>query len=383
MRYGRKKVILEIFQDITDLREGEREILKLTHAIEQSPSEVVITDLQGNIEYVNPKFTQITGYAFDEAVGRPSNILKSGRQSKEVYDELWSILESGGEWRGEFCNKKKNGELFWEAASISTVKDEKGVPIRYIKVAEDITISKQAQEKMREFIAMKEHFISMASHELRSPLAGIKEGVGIVLDGTIGEITDEQREFLSIAKKNVDRLSRLVSDVLDFQKLHTGSMEFYFEENDLNEIIEEVHQTLGPVAKAKGLELILSLDRDIPKVVCDKDRITQVLINLVNNAVKFTDIKDNTSGNIIILASKRSGNTVVVSVKDSGPGIQKEDIPKLFHSYAQLVSTKSKRVDGTGLGLAICKEIVSGHGGKIWVESKAGEGAVFLFLIPI
>jgi PAS domain S-box-containing protein len=147
---GEMDQILVLSTDISEREKAEEKVRKLSRAVEQSPSTIVITDAAGEIEYVNPKFTEITGYAFDEAAGQNPRILKSGKQSEEFYKELWDSITSGSEWRGELCNKKKNGELYWESASISPVKNEEGAITHYIKVAEDVTVRKQVEEALRE-----------------------------------------------------------------------------------------------------------------------------------------------------------------------------------------------------------------------------------------
>jgi signal transduction histidine kinase len=198
-----------------------------------------------------------------------------------------------------------------------------------------------------------------------------------VLDGTAGVIGSEQVEFLTIAKRNVDRLARLINDVLDFQKLESGAEEFLLKENNLNEVVVEVQKTMSALVYQKGLRLTLKLSENMPIVRFNRDRIIQVLTNLVNNAVKFTE-----SGEITVTTSF-GGNFVQASIRDTGPGISEEDISKLFHDFSQLGIDGERKTGGTGLGLAISKEIIDRHRGKIWVESKIGEGSVFSFILPI
>ena len=243
-----------------------------------------------------------------------------------------------------------------------------------LSILEDLTESKQ---KLEEALKVKSDFTSMVSHELRTPLTAIKEGIAIVLDGTAGAIGDEQKEFLEVAKRNVDRLARLINDILDFQKLEAGKIEFHRQENDINELVREVKKGMAPLAKQKGLDFTLRLDEAMPKIVFDHDRIFQVLTNLVNNAVKFTE-----KGSITIITGQ-SDNIVRVSVQDTGPGIAKEDIPRLFQRFGQLKAGVERKTGSSGLGLAISKDIIEHHQGKIWAESKPGEGVIFHFVLPI
>jgi len=368
--YGRKAILVFV-RDITQRRQFEEKIRQLSRAVEQSPSTVAITDLEGNLEYVNPKFTQLTGYTLDEVKGKNPRVLKSGDKGSEVYKNLWETIVAGNEWRGEFLNKKKNGEVYWEYASISPIRDAVGKTTHYIKVAEDVTERKRLEK-------VKDDFVSMVSHELRTPLTAIKESINIVYDGSAGEINAEQKDFIETAKRNVDRLARLINDVLDFQKLQSGRMEFYSQETDLPKLLDEVYSTMMPLARNKGLDLLLNVSPRLPLVHLDKDKIIQVLTNLINNAIKFTD-----QGKVTVVAMHEGPNAVRISVSDTGIGIKQDDIPKLFSSFSQVAPIQYKKTGSTGLGLVISKEIVQKHGGKIWIESEFGKGTTFHFVLPI
>ncbi|MBI4708107.1 MAG: PAS domain S-box protein [Candidatus Omnitrophica bacterium] len=240
---------------------------------------------------------------------------------------------------------------------------------------------------LQEASRVKTQFTSMVSHELRTPLASIKEGISLVLDKITGNINDEQTKYLTIAKKNVDRLDRLIVEILDFQKLESGKIEFKIENNDINEIIKGIQNAMEPLFKKRNLTFELRLDDKLPQVQCDHDKIIEVLANLVNNALKFTD-----KGGVVIATSK-AGDFVQVMVKDTGIGIKEESLPKLFQEFTQLHAGR----EGAGLGLSICKKIIEVHKGKIWAEPKsisevglpAGEvsesakGTAFYFTLPI
>ena len=216
----------------------------------------------------------------------------------------------------------------------------------------------------------------MVSHELRSPLGAIKEGVNLVLEGLAGDINDEQKDLLSTAKRNTDRLGRLINNVLDYQKISSGKLEFDIRKNDINQVVQDVSNEMRLVATEKGLDLAVDIDESIPKISFDKDRIVQVLTNLVSNAIKYTE-----KGNITI-RTKQKDDTVHIAVQDTGIGIKAEDIKKLFQVFEQLDSTRDKKKGGTGLGLAISSDIIFAHGGELWAESKEGKGSTFYFTIP-
>jgi signal transduction histidine kinase len=243
--------------------------------------------------------------------------------------------------------------------------------------------SLQLQQKIKEvedLYHLKSEFTSMVTHELRTPLAPIKEGIDLVLDGSVGEITKQQAEFLLIAKRNVDRLARLINDVLDFSKLSAKKAQLKKEKVSINEIIFSLVTIFRLVVEKKGLFIITQLNATQGLIIeLDSDRINQVLTNLIDNAVKFTD-----KGGIVIKTSLEDGNRYVkVCVEDTGVGIEKQDVQKLFHSFSQLGDRNSRRTGGTGLGLAISKEIIEQMGGKIWVESGIGKGSLFCFTVPL
>ncbi len=362
---------IESIRDFTDKKLFEDKIKTLAYAVEQSPSTVVLTDVNGLIQYVNPKFVQVTGFSEKEIIGKNTSVLKSGEAKSTEYKNLWETIKAGREWRGEFHNKKKNGELYWEFASISALKDEEGNINHYLKVAEDITERKRIEQ-------MKNDFISTVSHELRTPLTAIKEGIGIVLDGSAGSVNEEQKDFLDTAKRNVDRLARLINDVLDLQKLQAGKKELNLKDEDMFELINEVKSTMMPLTKNKGLDLNVSCGEDIKLVSLDKDKIIQVLTNLVNNAIKFTE-----KGGINISVTKEVDNAVQVAVTDTGIGISSQDIDKLFKTFIQVAPEAYRKTGSTGLGLAISKEIIRLHGGKMWVKSEVGKGSTFYFMLPL
>ncbi|GJQ57332.1 MAG: hybrid sensor histidine kinase/response regulator [Candidatus Scalindua sp. AMX11] len=235
----------------------------------------------------------------------------------------------------------------------------------------------EQRKKIIEAMEVKSQFLSAVSHELRTPLTAIKEGIRLVYSGVTGEINDEQKMFLEIAKRNVDRLARLINDVLDFQQLDANKMKFTMRENDINEVVSDISETMSSVAEAKGLRLVINLDKTLPIIHFDRDKILQVLTNLVNNAVKFTE-----KGTIAITTT-RSENIIQVSIKDTGQGIKEDEVPKLFKEFGQLATGKERETGSTGLGLVISKEIVEKHNGRIWVESEYGQGATFIFILPI
>ena len=249
---------------------------------------------------------------------------------------------------------------------------------RHVVVAiNDITERRRTEEKLKETMEIKSQFISTVSHELRTPLACLKEAVAIVLDGVAGQINDKQRNFLDMAKRNIDRLARLINDVLDFQKLDSGKMKFNIRDNDVTEVIGEVYETMVPYAKEKCVHFSLELKDNLPRARFDSDKIIQILANLVDNAIKFTPEHGHVS-----VCAQHQGQDLVIRIRDTGMGIPKEALPKIFDRFYR-VNRPGKQIQGSGLGLPIVKKIVTMHGGRIEVESKPDQGTTFTVFLPL
>lgn len=226
--------------------------------------------------------------------------------------------------------------------------------------------------RLKEVDKLKTDFFAMISHELRTPLTTIKEGSSLLLEGKCGATNDKQSRFLTIIAAESNRLTRLVSSILDLSKMEAGMMEYNFEKRSIGPLIEQVVNELAPYAEAKKIQVENSVNTDLPLCRIDAERIFDVLRNLVGNAVKFTPER----GRISIAALPR-GDGLEVSVSDSGPGIPREKLLAIFEKYES-----SDQKKGTGLGLAIAKHIVAAHGGRIWAESDPGQGSRFVFVLP-
>ena len=252
----------------------------------------------------------------------------------------------------------------------------KKVTVSVDRLNKEVAERRKAEEQLAEALKVKSNFIQTVSHELRTPLAAVYEGISIVLDGILGKVNEEQISFLTKTKTNVQRLTRLINEILDFQRLESGKMRMSAEENDINSIATEVYEVMNPLAKSKNTGFTLALDGGLPKIKFDRDRISQVFTNLIDNAIKFTD-----KGSISVTTCRDAGGIHVI-VRDSGRGIAREDMERLFKSFEQL-GRGSDRRGGTGLGLVISKDIVQLHGGSIWAESGTEKGAAFHFTLPL
>ncbi|CAD7770876.1 Sensor histidine kinase RcsC [Candidatus Methanoperedenaceae archaeon GB37] len=235
---------------------------------------------------------------------------------------------------------------------------------------------KQANIELKRADKLKTQFLSLVSHELRTPVTPITAQLQMMLAGYFGEVTEKQKKSIEMVLRNTARLDRLIGDILDISKLESGAMKFVMAKADLNETVEHAVEIMESNARKKNITITLKEDK-IPEIVFDKDRIAQVVINLVNNAIKFTD-----PGGTIDICLLNHTNYAIVKVTDNGIGIKKEDLERIFVPFEQVDSSMTRKYDGSGLGLSICKGIVASHGGEIWVESEAGKGSTFQFTLP-
>jgi len=229
---------------------------------------------------------------------------------------------------------------------------------------------------------MKSEFFSSMSHELRTPLTSIKEGISLLQDGAGGAISDKQKRLLAILSEESKRLIELVNSVLDLSKMEAGMMTYTFEKTSLAPLIEKTMMEMGPLVEAKKITLEVRVDKELPAIKMDRERILQALRNLIGNAVKFTP-----EGGNVRISAKHVNGEVKVSVADTGTGISRENLAAIFEKFQQAYLKSSDQskgmMKGTGLGLAIVKHIVTAHGGKVWAESELGQGSSFIFILPV
>lgn len=381
--YEHKDAVQVIIHDITERKRTQEKIKQLSQAVEQSPVTIVITNTEGDIEYVNPKFSETTGYTFDEVAGKNPRVLKSGHTSPTEYKELWQTLSVGSEWYGEFHNMKKNGELYWESASISPIINTQGKVTHYIAIKEDITDRKKAEEelikakeKAEESDRLKLAFLANMSHEIRTPMNGILGFTELLKSPNLGG--EEQQEYIKIIEKSGIRMLNIINDIISISKVESGQVEITLSETNINEQIEYLYTFFKPEAKQKGILLSINnpLSTNKTIITTDREKIYAILTNLVKNALKFTD-----SGSIEFGYAKKE-NYLEFFVKDTGLGISSSQQKIIFERFRQANDTISRSHEGSGLGLAISKAYVEMLGGKIWVESKEGKGSCFYFTIP-
>ncbi len=372
-----------IYLDQTENQIAQKELLKLSRAIEQGPVSVVITDTEGNIEYVNPRFTELTGFSKKEAMGKNPRILKSGVMPQAVYQEIWSTIKSGNNWQGELINKKKNGELFWTRKSISPIINKQGKIINFISIAEDITEKKKteeelirAKEKAEQSDRLKSAFLANISHEIRTPMNGI---LGFAELLKTPDLEPELRsEFIAMIEQSGQRMLNILNDIIDLSKIESGIININLQQTNVNHTIRHLHLFFMSEAKSKNLTLnyYCDLDDDKCQITTDPTKLSQILSNLIKNAVKFTD------KGYVKFGYHNDNTRLLFFVEDSGIGIPPEEKDLIFDRFHQSDMSLSRKYEGAGLGLSISKSYVEKLGGTIRVESEPGKGSRFTFDIP-
>ncbi len=373
----------ELEQRRREAEDAHKKLQQLSSAVESSPTAVVITDYLGRIEYVNPKFTEITGYLPEEAIGQNPSILKAGTQTEEYYREMWETVCAGRVWRGDFCNKKKNGDIYWEHASISPIKDEQGNISHFVAIKEDATevkrIAKElldARDAAQAASLAKSDFLANMSHEIRTPLNAIIGFSALTLKNSL---PPRLHDYIGKIHSAGELLLNIINDILDFSKIEARQLKMEQIPFRLDIMIANVTSIVQQKALDKGLNLLVETPpKTAAYLVGDPHRLAQIILNLLNNAVKFTKHGE-VALETVLLTQEDDRVQLKFSVRDTGIGITSEMIDKLFKPFSQADESTTRRFGGTGLGLSISKQLVELMGGEIWCESVPEQGSRFCF----
>ncbi|MDO8465666.1 MAG: PAS domain S-box protein, partial [Gallionella sp.] len=469
-------IIEGLAMDITERKQAEQSLRKLLLAVEQSPSSIVITDLDANIEYVNATFIKTTGYSLAEVAGQNPRILHSGKTPQATYDNLWACLARGELWKGEFINKRKDGSEYTELAQILPVRQADGSVTNYLAIKDDITERKQSENKMQEMLKIanqsrqvmldvvedqnlaqaalrqlndkleekvaartadlelarldadqanqaKSAFLAAMSHEIRTPMNGV---IGMIDVLQQSSLNGSQMETTNIIHDSAFALLTIIDDILDFSKIEAGKLQIDYTPMGIAGVVEGACETLIPLALKKGVELTLFTDPGIPAAVMgDPGRLRQILVNLTNNAIKFSS-GQNRQGKVslrAVLAEDSShltvrsdpsvelrtkgivegldgspfdtsggspravkGNCVQVTlefrVTDNGIGMDETIQARLFTPFTQADTSTTRNFGGTGLGLVIARQLINIMGGEITLHSEPDKGSMFSVRLP-
>ena len=362
------------------LRRKEEQLRRFSHIIEQSPSMVVIADAEGRIQYVNPKYTEVTGYSLDEVVGEM--LLELDRTDHEEADEIWEVLEAGHVWRGEFARETKTGGSYWERIAISPLRDEDGVMTNIIKVSEDISEQLElmrSKEDAENASRAKSEFLSRMSHELRTPMNSILGFAQLLQMDPQHTLTETQKQGVERILKSGRHLLDLINEILDLARIESGRLSISVEPVHIREVVEEALLIVEPMAARRQIQIMDQVSNPRNVVVkADRTRLKQILLNLLSNAIKY----NREGGSVILTYEVVDGERYRISVADTGPGIPPDKLDDLFEPFNRLGAEQTE-VEGTGIGLAISKRLIELMEGTIGVESEVGSGSRFYFELPL
>lgn len=310
------------------------------------------------------------------------------------YDNMFAPISLGDNFFGCIEIFKETAFTAEDSTCFQTIAQQVSLPLKSATLYQELIETNHKLEKLER---LKSEFISIVSHELRTPLTSIKNSLDILMSGRCGEITQAADKFLSMAMRNVQRLSGIINDLLDLSKIEAGKMDFNFAPTNINTVIGYVKSALSEVAKSKGLNLITSEAENLPDINADAQRLEQVLTNLVSNAIKFTPENKTIKISSSLVNSKdikineyfknsiklKDGDYIEVCVEDEGIGIAEKDLLHAFDKFAQIENSLSRKAGGTGLGLPIAKQLLEAHRGAIWCDSELHKGSKFYFVIPI
>lgn len=372
-----------ICEDISERKQAEEELRRLSRAVEQSSTMILITDAEGTIEFVNPAFCAHTGFRPDEVLGQNLRLLKSNEHEPAFYEQLWQTITSNQTWHGEVINRKKNGDLYWEMCTITPIKDPSGDTSHFIAVKNDITkrkemelALKESEQNLRELNATKDKFFSIIGHDLKNPLTVLMGYSEMMLQLTGSISPEDLLAMLTELNKSSNLLYKLIENLLEWSRVQTGRIAFEPEPVDLHALVDHVFSLLEPSAMAK--KITLSTNSQVNNwVYADQNMINTVLRNLVSNAIKFTRENGDVSVHIEALE-----DFMEVAVIDNGVGIPESELPKLFRIDMNYTTVGTANEEGTGLGLILCQEFVAKHHGTITVQSVENQGSTFRITLP-
>ncbi len=381
---------VSVQRDVTDEREREERLRLLARALEQVGDKVIIADRDGEVQYVNEAFEQITGYSEEEALGETPQLVQSGEQNEMFYEELWDSIRSGETFRADLVNQRKDGTQYIEDEQISPVTDEEGTVTHFVSTGRDVTEKRKREEELIEakeeaerMNQLKSAFLANMSHEIRTPLTsilGFAEAIGEEVGGA-GEASEVDlptlAKFSSLIERSGQRLMDTLTGVLNLSKLQAGEMDLSLEPVDLTVEAEEAADEFGPQAENAGLDLTAEVGGEPIWARADEGGLQIALRNLLSNAIKYTE-----EGGEIRVQVRQEENMAALAVEDTGIGMDPDTTAGLFEAFKQASEGIGREYEGTGLGLTVTKEVLGQMGGSIEVETEKGEGSRFTIRLP-
>ncbi len=375
-----KRVMLNVLEDVQEERSRAESLAsdleKFKIALDGTSDHVVITDPNGIALYANAGLERITGFSPEEILGKKvgTKELWGGNMTQEFYEHLWHVIKIEKKpFVAEITNKRKDGTSYQALSSISPIVNKQGVLEFFVGIERDIT-------REKEIDSAKTEFVSLASHQLRTPLSAINWYTEMLLSEDAGPITDTQREYLNEVSHGSRRMVELVNALLNVSRIELGTFAVQPEPTDVVELARDVLNELKPKISEKKLFIEEKFSEHLPKVLVDPKLTRIVFQNLLTNAVKYTPEEGKIS---VSIALGEDGKMFTISVSDTGYGIPAEDRPRIFTKLFRASNIREKETDGTGLGLYIVKSIAEHSGGTVTFTSKEGKGTTFTLMLPV
>jgi len=365
-----QRMLIHIVRDVTERKQTDQKLRLAASVFESATEGIMVTDVEGTIQSVNPAFTTITQYGAEELLGKNPRLLQSGVQGREFYERMWASISGSGRWQGEIWNRRKNGEIFPQWVTINAIKDNRGRTTNYVGVAWDISELKESQR-------MKEEFITTISHELRTPLTSVLGALGILMGNLSEKLPEQAQRLIKLAHSNSRRLVRLVSDLLDIEKIEAGKMTFQFEPVELTTVVHRVIEDSRALAEEAQVTISCQFRVKDACINGDADRLMQAVSNLLSNAIKYSP-----PGKTVEVIVRSHNSVLRIEITDHGPGIPVEFHSQIFKKFSQAGRPKKGTKAGTGLGLNIAWLIVRQHGGRIGFQSAPGTPTTFCIDLP-
>lgn len=382
--YLGQKAIISIQRDITFRKSAEKELRFLSEIVKQSPSSVLLTDTKHIIEYVNPRYTELTGKSFEEIIGKEADEIKP-LEIKDV-NEIWNKVKEGVIWNGEVMNVNKNRVPYWASLSISPIKNDEGEIVHFLLIEQDITQQKEleielklALNKSNEINIFKTHLLGNLNHEIRTPMNSIIGFSQIMMEETEDENVVEMSNKII---KSSYRLLNTLNSIIELSDLESERVKVTKTDINLSHFVRYLDYSYRSISSEKNLEFVIDIQKEDIVVQSDEKLLEQVLRNLIDNAIKYTE-----TGGITITANdfadKQKNRYCVIKVKDTGIGIPEKNRNVIFDAFRQLSEGVTRRYEGTGLGLTIAQKMVKLLNGKLEIESREGQGSSFSVVLPL
>ncbi|MBK7632336.1 MAG: PAS domain S-box protein [Ignavibacteriales bacterium] len=379
-----QKAIISINRNITVRKHTENELRILSEIVKQSPSSVLLTNTKNLIEYANPRYTELTGYTYEEIAGKEAQKIKP-IDNKDV-NKIWEEVKKGNVWRGEVMNVKKNHVPYWASLSISPIKNEHGKIVRYLFIEQDVTQQKELEIELKLALTkanginiFKTHLLGNLNHEIRTPMNSIIGFSQIMIEESEDENVVEMSNKII---KSSYRLLNTLNSIIELSDLESERIKVNYTDINLSHFVRYLDYSYKSIIAEKGLSLEIEILKEDTIVSSDEKLLEQIFKNLLDNAIKYTE-----NGAIKIIADEfiddEDRKFCIVKIIDTGIGIPQKNLDVIFDAFRQISEGVTRRYEGTGLGLTIAQKMVRLLNGRLEVESKEGLGSSFAIILPL